>query len=131
MISNEALFSCNQCGQCCKGFGGTYMTLEDQKRIAAFLGISHSRFLQGYCVSSGRKVLLAQNEEGFCIFFKENCSIHPVKPRMCRRWPFIDALLVDIGNWNAMAGSCPGMRTDLDEKTLLSAIRHILRQEKP
>ena len=49
---------------------------------------------------------------------------------MCRRWPFIDALMVDIRNWYAMAASCPGMRTDVDDETLRLAVETILQQEK-
>ena len=130
MISSEFLFSCTQCGQCCKGFGGTYVTPEEQTAIAAFLGIPTLRFVKQYCVPSGRKLVLAQGSEGSCIFYRENCSIHPVKPRMCRRWPFIDALVVDISNWHAMADSCPGMRTDVDDKTLRLAVEGLLQQEK-
>lgn len=130
MISSEALFTCTQCGQCCKGFGGTYVTPEEQMAIAAFLGIPVSRFVDQYCAASGRKLVLSQDSDGSCIFFKKNCAIHPVKPRMCRRWPFIDALMVDISNWHAMAGSCPGMRTDVDDQTLRLAVEDLIQQEK-
>ena len=133
MISSKDLFACTQCGQCCKGFGGTYVTQEDQAAIAAFLEVPPADFQSGYCVPSGRKVVLAQDSQGYCIFYRDqnhSCSIHPVKPRMCRRWPFIDALLVDIGNWYAMADSCPGMRIDVDTPALMAAVKRILQQEK-
>lgn len=106
------------------------MTPGERMAIAAFLGIPASRFVKQYCVPSGRRLVLAQGSDGSCVFFKKNCSIHPVKPRMCRRWPFIDALLVDISNWHAMADSCPGMRTDVDDKKLRLAVEGLLQLEK-
>ena len=66
-----------------------------------------------YCRLSGGRPLLAQGPDGYCIFWKKLCTIHPVKPRMCRRWPFIESILVDPANWLAMAGSCPGMATGI------------------
>jgi hypothetical protein len=42
---------------------------------------------------------------------------------MCRQWPFIPSLLVDIANWRVMASVCPGMNTQLDDRHLLAAIR--------
>ena len=43
MISDCRLFECTQCGDCCKGFGGTYVSQADLETIAAFLGVSPRR----------------------------------------------------------------------------------------
>jgi hypothetical protein len=128
MISADPLFACKQCGQCCKGYGGTYVTWKERVAIANFLGIPRSQLEAEYCVSSGKRFMLAQADDGYCIFFKQNCSIHPVKPSMCRRWPFIEALLVDIANWRIMSASCPGMRADVDDASLLAAIGSIIHR---
>ena len=126
MESDQALFECTQCGDCCKGYGGTYLTEADIARIAAFVGVGIAEFKQHYCVLSGNRPVLAQQKNGYCIFFDRNCSIHAVKPRMCRQWPFIRSLMVDITNWRIMAGLCPGMNNNLDDRRLLAAIRREL-----
>ena len=123
MGSDQALFECTQCGDCCKGFGGTYLAEPDITKIAAFIGVEPAEFKQRYCVRSGNRLVLAQRNNGFCIFFDQNCTIHAVKPQMCRKWPFIPSLLVDIVNWRIMADVCPGMNNDIDDRQLLVAIR--------
>ncbi len=123
MGSEQALFECTQCGACCKGYGGTYLTDPDITEIAAFIGLGIAEFKQRYCVYSGNRPVLAQQSNGYCIFFDQNCSIHAVKPQMCRKWPFIQSLLKDIANWRIMAGFCPGMNNAIDDRQLLAAIR--------
>ena len=38
-LTPEDLFTCRQCGDCCRGYGGTRLTSEDIAAIAAFTGI--------------------------------------------------------------------------------------------
>ena len=127
MLYETELFNCTQCGECCKGFGGTYVSRDDLRAIADFLGIAVAQLRERYCAYSGVKLVLAQQSNGYCIFFDKNCSIHPVKPRMYKRWPFIDSLLVDITNWRIMAGSCPGMRTDMRDEAIAEFAREKLK----
>ena len=75
--------------------------------------MNRERFLRDVCQMSGGKPMIAQAENGYCALWDQQCTIHPVKPRMCRRWPFIESILVDAGNWHAMAATCPGMRVDV------------------
>jgi Fe-S-cluster containining protein len=122
----DTLFDCTQCGECCKGFGGTYVSAEDLEAIAAYIGVTAERCRRDYCARSGDRLVLAQRTDGYCIFWDRNCTIHPVKPRMCRSWPYIDSLLVDIANWRIMAASCPGMQTDVDETELLRRVQVVI-----
>ena len=122
MTSDCHIFDCTQCGDCCKGFGGTYIGQADMEAIAEFIGVSLSEFKSTYCTSSGRRQVLIQGADGYCIFHKGNCSIHPVKPRMCRQWPFIPSLQKDINNWRMMASVCPGMRQDVPDHQLSACI---------
>lgn len=111
-MSCSDLFECTQCGQCCKGFGGTYVDAEDIEALAAYLKIAPVAVKQKYLSPSGSGLVLAQGADGFCVFYRDNrCRIHPVKPHMCRAWPFIEGVLVDVSNWDAMATTCPGMKT--------------------
>lgn len=132
MISDDSmsgdLFDCQRCGDCCKGYGGTYLTEVEIDIICRYLGMNRERFFQEACQMSGDKALIAQAQNGYCVFWDQLCRIHPVKPQMCRRWPFIDSLLVDIRNWPAMAASCPGMRIDASEDQIRKYVQKVLNK---
>jgi Fe-S-cluster containining protein len=76
---------------------------------------------------SGGKPLVAQTENGYCIFWDQLCTIHPVKPHMCRNWPFIESILVDVENWQSMAASCPGMRTDFSDNQIRKCVHDVIK----
>jgi len=119
----DAVFECSMCGDCCRGFGGTYVSEEDITAISEYIGVLRDRFVRAYCSLSGGKPVLAQGDNGRCIFWDKVCTIHPVKPRMCRQWPFIPAILVDVLNWRIMAASCKGMRTDLSDAEIAACVK--------
>ncbi len=123
-LSAENIFHCKQCGQCCNGFGGTYVTRQDILNISAFIHKDLETFTDVWYVPSGSKFVLAQQKNGFCIFFDPDrqCTIHPVKPFMCRAWPFIKAVVRFPENWNAMADSCPGMKKNIPDKDLIRIV---------
>ena len=123
-IKTDAFFKCRKCGECCKGYGGTYLTDNDIELIPQFINSSSTRFVDHYCNLSGNRPVLAQRKDGYCIFWDQLCTIHPVKPLMCRKWPFLESILVDSTNWLIMADSCPGIQTDVD----LAAVEKIVRQ---
>jgi Fe-S-cluster containining protein len=93
------LFKCRRCGECCKGYGGTYITESEIDNICRFLGLERNTFIERYCQMSGDRPVIAQGSNGYCIFWDQLCLIHAVKPRMCRNWPFIEGILVDPKNW--------------------------------
>ncbi len=123
----EDFFQCRQCGDCCVGFGGTRVSGSDVDRIAAYLGIAPDRLITGYCRQAGNTLQLGQKENGYCIFWDGLCTIHPVKPRMCRAWPFIESILVDPANWRIMAGMCPGINVDVAVAPLQACVRKQLQ----
>jgi len=88
------------------------VTGQDIRVLSAYLHISPDEFVAGFCAFSGGRPILAQGPDGYCIFWDKVCTIHPVKPRMCKAWPYIDSVLIDTDNWRIMAGSCPGMAAD-------------------
>ena len=124
-MNSKDFFSCTQCGTCCKGFGGTYVSQQDINAIGRFLNLPSEQVQTRYCVASGPSLVLSQRFDGYCIFWDGNCTIHPVKPHMCRQWPFISALRTDPTNWKIMADTCPGMHQDIDADTLLSYLDSI------
>ena len=118
MVSDPIFFECTQCGDCCRGYGGTYLSEADMEAIADHIGISKAELIERYCTLSGNRYVLTQRDDGFCVFWDRLCTIHAVKPKMCRQWPFIPSLLKDVGNWRIMASVCPGIHADADEEHL-------------
>jgi len=119
-------FECQKCGECCKGFGGTFLREHDIDRITEYLGIGRDEFLRRYCDWSGKRRLLRIAESGYCIFWDEVCTIHEVKPRMCKVWPFIDAILVDGSNWDMIKSVCPGVRDNGKPEALVDCVKRVL-----
>lgn len=128
MTEGNDIFVCRQCGDCCIGFGGTYVTSGDIIRIAEYIGSNPDQFTIRYCDKSGSRYVLSCSQEGCCIFFdkEKQCTIHPVKPYMCRAWPFINAVIRNPENWNIMANSCPGMKKDIPD----SILQELVKKEK-
>jgi uncharacterized protein len=125
IVSENQMFTCKKCGACCQGYGGTYVTKDNIQEIAAYIGTDPDAFVEKYCRLSGGKPVLAQQENGFCIFWDEVCTIHPVKPRMCREWPFIRSVLTDAANWHIMAASCPGIHKNVSIHRVQAHIRKL------
>jgi len=117
-LKSEDIFKCKKCGDCCKGYGGTFITEKEIETIAAYIHTDPDTFVENYCQISGGKRILAQAGNRYCIFWDGLCTIHPVKPRMCKTWPFIESILVDTSNWYIMASLCPGIRTDLPNRKI-------------
>ncbi len=127
-ITAADIFDCKQCGQCCKGFGGTYVTQEDIQKIAQYINADPKTFVDLYCDMSGSKPTLTLAENGYCTFFdpKKQCTIHPVKPYMCRAWPYIKTIITHPENWDIMANSCPGIKKSI----AYADLQRIVTQEK-
>jgi len=128
--SCPSIFTCQMCGECCRGYGGTYVSESDIKAIANFIGEDPEHFKTRYCQLSGSRYVLAQAESGYCVFWDELCRIHPVKPRMCRNWPYISAVLEDVANWRMMANSCPGIKTDVSDEVIRRTVARKIEERR-
>lgn len=129
-VRPEDIFQCNMCGDCCKGFGGTYVSKEEIENISEYLNIDSAAFVKKYCQITRTGTVLAQKMDGYCIFWDKKCSIHPVKPHMCKDWPFIEAVVKDVANWRIMASACRGIRTDFPNSVIVSCVRKIIENRK-
>jgi uncharacterized protein len=104
------LFECTQCGTCCQGEGGIYLSQEEIDRISKFLKLSRQNFLEKFCLKKNGKTYIHTREDGYCHFSqKGRCSIHEVKPSPCRQWPFFTPMLIDQTNWETARNSCPAL----------------------
>ena len=121
-LKSDDIFKCQECGDCCKGYGGTFITEKEIETIAAYIHTDPDTFVENYCQISGGKRILAQAGNRYCIFWDGLCTIHPVKPRMCKTWPFIESILVDTSNWYIMASLCPGIRTDVPNRIIKKCV---------
>lgn len=127
-VGRGDVFTCRRCGQCCKGYGGTYITKNEIDNICRYLGLERNTFIERYCQMSGDRPVIAQGLNGYCIFWDRLCKIHAVKPRMCRNWPFIEGILVDAKNWQAMAASCPGMRAGVSDDQIQRCVTEFINK---
>ena len=128
-IRASDLFDCKMCGDCCKGYGGTFVSPDDIKAIADFIGEDTEGFVQRYCQMSGGKPVLLQGENGYCVFWDGKCSIHSVKPKMCKDWPFIKGVAIDVANWHIMSQFCPGIRTDMPDNMVVEYVKRVLAEK--
>lgn len=104
------LFECTQCGTCCQGEGGIYLSREEIDRISLFLKLSQDKFLKKFCLQKNGKIYIHIREDGYCHFSQKGlCRIHQVKPAPCRQWPFFPPMLIDQINWETARNSCPGL----------------------
>lgn len=125
LLAGNKIFECRMCGDCCNGFGGTYVTNQDIQNICRFIEADPASFIETYCDPSGSRFVLTRGKDGRCVFFDmdRQCTIHPVKPYMCRAWPFIETLIRNPENWDIMANSCPGMKKGVNKNCIQSIVK--------
>jgi Fe-S-cluster containining protein len=102
---------CSGCTEsCCIGDYGTFLTLQDVKRISAYTGLAPGQFSEygNICddpdgqkelmeekshsyfeyTSSGKILKIKSKHDKRCIFLENNaCQIRPVRPLICRIFP--------------------------------------------
>jgi hypothetical protein len=120
---NRPVFECQQCGDCCVGRGGIYVKPQEAEEIAAFLSLDLEGFILRYMEDSPQGPRLGVRD-GVCIFVEDNrCRVHPVKPFICRQWPFFPALLLDQEELEYAKGACPGIAPDCTHEDFIEAAR--------
>ncbi len=104
-------FACQPgCTRCCEVYGFVYITEDDLRRIAAYLGLTAKAFEKKYVVRYKRLLRLRKPRKAQCHFLIEGgCSVHPVKPVQCRLYPFWPELVEQRANWEAERRMCPGI----------------------
>ncbi|MFI5354398.1 MAG: YkgJ family cysteine cluster protein [Desulfobaccales bacterium] len=105
------VFNCQQCGDCCSGVGGIHVRPHEVEAMAALLSISVDDFCVNYVEASVTGTRLTVADSGGCVFLQAGnlCRVHPVKPFICRQWPFLPALLVNADELEHAKGACPGI----------------------
>ena len=123
----EEIFKCKMCGHCCHGEATVSVSLEEQERIASFLGITIKRLRQEY-LHPKKDCTEMKIVDGHCIFYGQDglCRIHPVKPFHCKQWPLHPSILGDEAAWKAIKSDCPGFRQDVSYQEVKEYVREKL-----
>nr|HID58336.1 YkgJ family cysteine cluster protein [Desulfobacterales bacterium] len=118
------VFNCQKCGDCCKGYGGIFVNDREIKDISNYLKIEQEEFIDRYCELSGKRYMLKTcGSTGYCIFWEGLCSIHPVKPGLCKTWPFLECVLVDSTNFITIKSACPGVSREISIDEFIACVR--------
>lgn len=106
-------FSCQKgCTRCCDVNGFVYLTEDDLRNAARFLGMTPSAFERQYVYRTRHLLRLRKPRARQCHFLNASgCSIHPVKPVQCRLFPFWPELLESRKAWEETGHRCPGIGT--------------------
>jgi Fe-S-cluster containining protein len=90
ILDPDIYYACQRCTACCKWPGDVRLENEEIPRIAAFLDLSETEFLDRYTrLRTNRQGLsLIEKENHECIMLDGNsCRIHAVKPSQCAGFP--------------------------------------------
>ncbi|HTI70499.1 MAG TPA: YkgJ family cysteine cluster protein [Candidatus Limnocylindria bacterium] len=83
-------WECDRCTACCRWPGQVLLSEGEITRIAEFLGLTESDFIQQYTRLNRERTGLAlvDREDFACVFLEgDNCRIQAVKPQQCRDFP--------------------------------------------
>lgn len=84
-------WECDRCTACCRWPGQVRLTEADVTRIAAYLQLTESEFIQGHTRLNAQRngLALLDQSDGSCSFLDAvgNCLIQPVKPHQCSDFP--------------------------------------------
>lgn len=90
ILEPDTFYVCQRCTACCKWPGDVRIEDEEIPRIAAYLALSETEFLDRYTrLRTNRQGLsLIEKENHECIMLDGNiCRIHAVKPSQCAGFP--------------------------------------------
>ncbi|NLH94625.1 MAG: YkgJ family cysteine cluster protein [Synergistaceae bacterium] len=110
--SEGLLFSCIQCGRCCRRNGIVVLTPQEMEKISAFLGLSSDEGLRCYATRQEGRLVLRDGPRGECIFYEwatARCKVYLVRPHQCRQYPFWPSILKNRENWEEERKLCPGI----------------------
>ena len=111
-------YECDRCTACCRWPGQVRLMEAEITRIAGFLGMTESVFIQKFTRLTGdRKGLaLEDKENGECVFLDGNdCAINPVKPQQCRDFP-------NLWNFPGFQEACRAKAVALNDADYAAAI---------
>jgi len=139
-------FSCQLCGECCKGFnnGEVYLYHDDIVRLVKHLNqnMNKNETLTSFCkkyvkiirttfywkkkgASRGRTYTFKTlgfrfvGDDEHCSFISDDnsCTVHKARPFQCRAYPIgWNMLIKSVRNFRKYSRECPGLQKSLKEK---------------
>ncbi len=128
MHSEDILFACQMCDDCCHGENTINLFAADVFRMASGLGLSEMEFHKKYCILKGTHVQM-KVVDNHCVFWNGRCSIHAFKPDRCREWPFVPSLL-DEASFLIIQRNCPGFNKDITFEEARTHIQKVLSKKE-
>ncbi|MFW9822672.1 MAG: YkgJ family cysteine cluster protein [Candidatus Thorarchaeota archaeon] len=142
-LENGIEFSCQMCGDCCRGFneGEVYLYMDDILRLAKMLKMNDEKGLRKFAneyvkvindsfywkeLGATRGKTYKFKTLGFafagddehCHFLDENnrCTVHKHRPFQCRCFPFWKMMVTSRKNVIEYSKKCPGLKASLKGK---------------
>ena len=85
----EEAVDCTSCANCCR-VATTQINDRDVQKLARYLGLSVSTFLDRYTVQSEDEGLILKRTENGCVFLDGNlCSVYEARPGTCELFPHL------------------------------------------
>ncbi|NHJ19297.1 MAG: YkgJ family cysteine cluster protein [Candidatus Lokiarchaeota archaeon] len=135
-LENGIEFSCQMCGECCRGFdeGEVYLYQEDIERLIKSLNLTKKSELKKFAktylkvvddsflwkepgAERGRTYRYKslgfkfRGDDEHCQFLIDKiCSIHEARPFQCRCFPFWQMLVSNRKNFINYSKKCPGLK---------------------
>lgn len=104
-------FQCQPgCIKCCDQKGQVYLSENDIRRMAAYLGLEQDVFEAKYVYRTRNSRRLRKPPKSQCHFLKaDGCSVHPAKPTQCSTFPFWPEMVENSAEWRNTGRWCPGI----------------------
>ena len=107
----EAKIDCTACANCCR-VTEVGITEKDIEKLAKFVGMSESEFVEQFTALDGSGAMILQRNGGGCVFLEGNlCSVYAARPHNCVNFPHLVRGTGSISSrmWQFLdrAGYCP------------------------
>ncbi len=110
--SDGLAFSCQGCGDCCRGPGGyVWIDLSEIDPLATALNMSREAFTSKMLRNTPAGLALVDTQNGDCPLLDPNgrCRVYATRPMQCRTWPWWKENLVSAKTWANATRRCPGI----------------------
>ena len=139
-LENGIEFSCQMCGDCCRGFndGEVYLYKDDILRLTKFVNMDDEEGLKNFAKKYVKVIndnffwkepganrgktykyktlgFAFTGEDEHCHFLdgKNSCTVHNSRPFQCRCFPFWKMMVTSRKNVIAYSKKCPGLQASL------------------
>lgn len=126
-------FTCQPgCTNCCDQEGFVYLSDDDLKGAAKFVGMTPKAFEAKYIYRTAHQLRFRKPHDRQCPFLDGGCSIHPAKPTQCRTFPYWPEIIASKATWKRTGRYCPGIgKGDLIQISVAQAVADEQRAAYP